>query len=738
VPVLMPIRRRLGLGRLMRRRHVRPRTAVIPVAMAPDPARLMHFPGEEAMPPEIRDRQLLVDAVAWAEERIAARSTIRLPSEGFHRRRDRERRTRGPIVNVLFVSHCDFKSNSAFHVYAVASELHRRGLSPAVAVPENAESVRDIGSPPFPVASYADVREGRSMFPDGRGPDLVHAFTPRELVREFTVELVREHGCPYVVHLEDNEETILTAELGGVGVQQLLLLPAPWLDRIIGPRQAHPLRAPQFLEHAAGVTVVIDRLLELKPEHVPGVVVRAGFDEAVLSPRRARDEVRAELRVTPDDLVIAYTGNIHAANLDEMRSLYLAIEQLRRDGRPIVLVKTGWGWPDVRQFPKLGEGIRELGWVARDSVPDLLAAADLLVQPGKPGPFNDYRFPSKLPEFLASGRPVVLPRTNIGLELRDGIEALVLERGDTPEIHEAVLRLADDADLRAKIGEQGREFALRELRWGKSVDEVEKLYGEIAANNPPPVPAWALDGIDPPVKLIAIVPRLPTTLEARAARAHGIYGFCVGLDTTADALDARGALEFPICFRIAGSDTRAEQTIPSALSLPGYIHVDGAPLLLADDLDTVAWCEREAVGLVHVALVRGSDVEAAAPGFDSAVETPQAATSAESFDGFMQGRLAVPLPDYSWFRSIAFPPEAKDEPAYAVWLRKLVLQTLYRAPSQEPLIFVNPADAWTQPSRHEGWLAATQAGLRDGIRQFYASQHLEVRGSDADEMLSMT
>jgi hypothetical protein len=43
----------------------------------------------------------------------------------------------------------------------------------------------------------------------------------------------------------------------------------------------------------------------------------------------------------------------------------------------------------------------------------LLALADLLVQPGKPDAFNDYRFPSKLPEFLSVGRPVILPDTNI-------------------------------------------------------------------------------------------------------------------------------------------------------------------------------------------------------------------------------------------------------------------------------------------------------------------------------------
>ena len=43
----------------------------------------------------------------------------------------------------------------------------------------------------------------------------------------------------------------------------------------------------------------------------------------------------------------------------------------------------------------------DLGFVSRDRLWDLLAAADVFVQPGGPSPFNDYRFPSKLPDFLA-------------------------------------------------------------------------------------------------------------------------------------------------------------------------------------------------------------------------------------------------------------------------------------------------------------------------------------------------
>ena len=50
----------------------------------------------------------------------------------------------------------------------------------------------------------------------------------------------------------------------------------------------------------------------------------------------------------------------------------------------------------------------------RSELPDYYALADVLIQPGRADDFNDFRIPSKLPEFFAMGLPVVLPPTNVG------------------------------------------------------------------------------------------------------------------------------------------------------------------------------------------------------------------------------------------------------------------------------------------------------------------------------------
>jgi glycosyltransferase involved in cell wall biosynthesis len=632
--------------------------------MQPDLARLPGSADDRDLPEEVQDPQLLLDAVAWSAQ--AAETSPATAALGKRRSTTQPPR---PIVNVVVISHCDFRGNSALHVLAIASGLYQRGLSPVVAVPERADTVDDVGRPPFPVLTYSEVRKA-VRFPNGAGPDLVHAFTPREPVRRVTADLVREHACAYVVHLEDNENAVLSAELGGANVDELTLLPPPVLDGLIGPHRFNPVRGQRFLNHAAGVTVIVERLLEFAPTGVPSAVVGAGFDEAVLLPRRARDAVRADLGIAEGELAIVYTGNIHRANLEDIRDLYAAVAALRAEGQPVVLVKTGWSSPEAAGLPQLGEGLRDLGWVPRGSVPELLAAADVLVQPGGPGPFNDYRLPSKLPEFLASGRPVVLPRTNVGLALRDGDDALVLERGDAAEIREAVARLGADPELRRRIGERGRDFALRELGWAQTVDRVEELYREIEAAGQAPAPAWALEAADPPVKLVAVVSEPPDERQALRARAHGVWGFCF----PARLLEKADAPDFPYLLDVRD---------------PG-----GEAILLAS----------------------GTPVESPAPAGD--------------YDAIMRARLAAPLPRDSWFRSISFPEGVSDRARYRLWLRKLAFQTALRSPAQEPLLFVYPGSASTERAARAAWLDNTQDGLRDAYRQLYACRGIDVSRRD--------
>jgi glycosyltransferase involved in cell wall biosynthesis len=203
-------------------------------------------------------------------------------------------------------------------------------------------------------------------------------------------------------------------------------------------------------------------------------------DAEAFVPGPVNHRMRARLGIPADRTVLVYTGNVHLANAREVRSVYLAVAILNREGHPAILVRAG------RDFcPFLGPDetwgrahSMELGYVPHLEIPELLSVADILVQPGKPGAFNSYRFPSKLPEALAAGRPVVLPACNVGLRMAHGQDAFVLPNVDALGIVDAALSITADRDLYARLASGARTFFERHMNWEKSGQALLAFYRE--------------------------------------------------------------------------------------------------------------------------------------------------------------------------------------------------------------------------------------------------------------------
>jgi len=250
---------------------------------------------------------------------------------------------------------------------------------------------------------------------------------------------------------------------------------------------SHPHRSQQFLARADGVTVIVDRLREFVPSHRRVHTIWPAADARFFYPRPRPDEFRRQLGVPPGAIVLFYHGNVHASNAAEVRELYGAVVQLNRDGMPVALIRTGLDRVDFlgALAPEARRHVLRLDQIAHQHhLPPLMALADVFVQPGVPDPFNDYRFPSKLPEFFALGRPVVLPRTNLGLVTRHGIDAYVLDRADAGGIAAAVQELRRDPPLSERLSRGAAEFAAAHFSWRRSAEALEGFYTSVIGGGP--------------------------------------------------------------------------------------------------------------------------------------------------------------------------------------------------------------------------------------------------------------
>lgn len=104
------------------------------------------------------------------------------------------------------------------------------------------------------------------------------------------------------------------------------------------------------------------------------------------------------------------------------------------------------------------------GFVPKEQLAIPIAEATALLAPLPTGVRWECCFPTKLGEYLASGRPVVSSRIGEVAEyLRDGQTAMLAPPGDVGGWSERIVRLLADPEMACRIGEAGRAMALREL-----------------------------------------------------------------------------------------------------------------------------------------------------------------------------------------------------------------------------------------------------------------------------------
>ena len=396
-------------------------------------------------------------------------------------------------MNILFITYGGFRSNSLNHISVFAEGLATLGHACCVAVPHGIVERTLIPQSGFTNCLHSDLLNTPSPFLDGRQADIIHAWTPRNGVLETLLGYQRRIPAParVIVHLEDNEQHLLSST-AGVHFSDLLLWSERRLGKLLKKGLVHPVRHQLLLAVADVVTVITPALADFVPAGTLISNLHPGIDGRFFNTPGIDHDLSKRFGLGPNYRVIVYPGGANLTNADDLRTLYSAVALLNQRGYSVKLVRTGPStpWFIATLAPDEQACSIELGFVERACIPQLLSIADVLVQPGRPDPFNDYRLPSKIPEFLAAGKPVVLPATNIALQMRDGFEALFLNEGSSEDIANCCERIFNDPLLAKRLGIAGRSFAEKNFDATVNCRHLETLYKEVLSR--PPVADWSL------------------------------------------------------------------------------------------------------------------------------------------------------------------------------------------------------------------------------------------------------
>ena len=87
-----------------------------------------------------------------------------------------------------------------------------------------------------------------------------------------------------------------------------------------------------------------------------------------------------------------------------------------------------------------------------------------------------------IPQAFATGKPAIGSRVGgIPEILQDGVNGFLVEPGNTEELADRMLRIAENPDLARRLGQAGREFAQRELAVDVKMEQLLESYRKTIA-----------------------------------------------------------------------------------------------------------------------------------------------------------------------------------------------------------------------------------------------------------------
>ncbi len=160
----------------------------------------------------------------------------------------------------------------------------------------------------------------------------------------------------------------------------------------------------------------------------PRAMTAAGWAPHELTPEKAaaaRQRVRAELGIPNDAIVVGIVGSMawnRKVGFCYGYELVGGIQRANRAGLCALIVGDGSGMEQLKNWAaeRLGKTIFLPGRVAREKIPEYLAAMDIASLPQSVDQVGSFRYSTKLSEYLAAGLPVVTGRIPVAYDLDGG------------------------------------------------------------------------------------------------------------------------------------------------------------------------------------------------------------------------------------------------------------------------------------------------------------------------------
>ena len=303
----------------------------------------------------------------------------------------------------------------------------------------------------------------------GQQVELVHAFDARPVVIAPALDVVRRTGAAFFLDWADWwGRGGRIDERSGWFVRTLFGPIETWFEEAFRTRADGTTTTSHALaERAAALGVPADRIWTL-PNGCDPHGIRPG-DKA---------QARAALAVPPDAALVLHAGVLTPSDMTQLTTAFRGLVGALPSA---MLVLVGNHTAPVPMELAQNRHVRVVGFVAKDEFIRWLAAADVCVIPLTNTPNNRGRWPGRLNDYLAAGRPTVMPRVGDAAALLEEHRAGWTCAPDGDALARSLLEALGHPDEGAACGARARALAEGQLAWSILAERLEAAYNAILA-----------------------------------------------------------------------------------------------------------------------------------------------------------------------------------------------------------------------------------------------------------------
>ena len=305
-------------------------------------------------------------------------------------------------------------------------------------------------------------------------PDVVIATSPQLLCALAGWWIAAWKRVPFVFEVRDLwPESLAAVGAGGEGTV---------LHRTLGAiagflyKRATRIVAvtPAFKDHLV-------RYWQVPPEKI--AIVENGVETDLFRPDPAAAETKKRLGLE-DRFLICYIGTMGMAH--GLETLIAAAERLQNELPPAVFLLIGEGAEKERIVELARErrliNIRFLDQQPREQIPAYVSAADLCLVMLKRTDLFKTVIPTKLLEYMACARPVVLAVDGQSRQIVEEAKAGVfVEPEDATALVQTICELARNPERREQLGQHGRRYIVENLSRASTAQAYVSLLQDLIA-----------------------------------------------------------------------------------------------------------------------------------------------------------------------------------------------------------------------------------------------------------------